>query len=125
MENTPRRRVPGQRRLHDRAGTGKDATRWRATARETCGWLGIAADASIAKRRVAIANVTDLTPTGFAAAAAGVRSSAVLHLSAVTPFLKGQAGHAGWEEAYAENADVVDPDAWCCAKDGHREFAVP
>lgn len=107
-------------------GTGKDANATAtATARETCGWLGIAADASIAKRRVAIANVTDLTPTGFAAAAAGVRSSAVLHLSAVTPFLKGQAGHAGWEEAYAENADVVDPDVWCCAKDGHREFAVP
>ena len=101
-------------------GTGKDAD-----ARETCGWLGVATDAAVAKRRVALTNATDLTPHGFAAAAAGVRSSAVLHLSAVTPFLKGRQGHIGWEEAYSENADVVEPDVWCCAKDGHREFVVP
>jgi hypothetical protein len=49
----------------------------------------------------------------------------VLHLSSITPFMKGRVGHEGWEAAYAENADVVDPDVWCCAKDGHREFAVP
>jgi hypothetical protein len=64
-------------------------------------------------------------PLGFAAATAGVRSSKVLHLLSITPFMKGRVGHEGWEAAYAENADVVDPDVWCCAKDGHREFAVP
>ena len=102
-------------------GTGKDAD----DHSEQCGWLGVSTDLGIAKRRVVLANGTDLTPSGFAAAAAGVRSSAVLHLSAVTPFMKGRIGHRGWEAAYAENADVVDPDVWCCAKDGHREFAVP
>jgi hypothetical protein len=102
-------------------GTGKDAD----DHSEKCGWLGVSTDPSIAKRRVVLANVTDLTPTGFAAATAGVRSSKVLHLSSITPFMKGRVGHEGWEAAYAENADVVDPDVWCCAKDGHREFAVP
>jgi hypothetical protein len=102
-------------------GTGKDAD----SSSEKCGWLGVSTDPSIAKRRVVLANVTDLTPSLFAAATAGVRSSKVLHLSSITPFMKGRVGHEGWEAAYAENADVVDPDVWCCAKDGHREFAVP
>ena len=105
-------------------GTGKAANA-SAEARESCGWLGIATDAGVAKRRVAVSNVEDLTPSGFAAATARVRSSAVLHLSAATPFLKGRPGHRAWEAAYSESADVVVPDAWCCAEDGHRAFVVP
>ena len=105
-------------------GTGK-AARASAEARETCGWLGVATDAGVAKRRVAVSNVEDLTPSGFAAATARVRSSAVLHLSAATPFLKGRPGHRAWEAAYSESADVVVPDAWCCAEDGHRAYVVP
>lgn len=92
---------------------------------EKCGWFGIEAEPTLPKRRARVFAENQSDPVAFAAAVAGVRSSRVLHFSKLTPFMKGRAAHEGWERLYEDNADVTPPDAWCCAKDGHRQFRVP
>ena len=100
-------------------GTGSDS----GNGTETCGWLGVSRDVSIGKRR-AVVSSTSRDPESFANAIAQVRSSAVVHFSSVTPFMAGRKGHAGWEPWYEHAKEVVPPDAWCCAKDGHKQFEV-
>ena len=104
------------------SGTGASAARGE---KETCGWAGIAADASVKKRRAKIvvgeydvADANDLI-----AALAGVRTSAVMRLDTVVPFTSdGWRGSGARPDWLAARDDDIRGDAWCCSKKGHRPY---
>ena len=108
------------RRCTTGPGTGADSS-----GTEKCGWLGIASDVSIAKRTAEVSAEGGYAPDQVAAQIAQVRSSKVIHLTTVVPFMKHKKGHKGWTALYLNAKKVVPPDVWCCAsKDGHKQYEV-
>ena len=104
------------------SGTGASAARGE---KETCGWAGIAADASVKKRRAKIVVGEDdvADAKNLMAALAGVRTSAVLRLDTVVPFTSdGWRGSGARPEWLAARDDDIRGDAWCCSKKGHRPY---
>ena len=104
------------------SGTGASAARGE---KETCGWAGIAADASVKKRRAKIVVGEDdvADANDLIAALAGVRTSAVMRLDTVVPFTSdGWRGSGARPEWLAARDDDIRGDAWCCSKKGHRPY---
>ena len=105
------------------SGTGASAARGE---KETCGWAGIAADASVKKRRakIVVGDEDDVADANdLIAALAGVRTSAVMRLDTVVPFTSdGWRGSGARPEWLAARDDDIPGDAWCCSKKGHRPY---
>ena len=57
------------------------------------------------------------------AALAGVRTSRILHLDTVVPFMPGGSAHSEeWRKLYDAQARTYPPDVWCCSKAGPLKY---
>ena len=89
---------------------------------QTCGWLGVERDASIAKRRASVPEGYR-RPDDVSSALAGVRTSRILHLDTVVPFMPGGSAHSEeWKKLYDAQARTYPPDVWCCSKAGPLKY---
>ena len=89
---------------------------------QTCGWLGVERNASIAKRRASVPEGYR-RPDDISSALAGVRTSRILHLDTVVPFMPGGSAHSEeWRKLYDAQARTYPPDVWCCSKAGPLKY---
>ena len=121
--------------------------------KERCGWAGARERSSRPRRRAILTlDAFERGPEAVAAALAGVRTSAVLHLDAVAPLAEALEGFEGakeeknaegedvrarrrpnggarkskspWAKLVGEAKDALPPDVWCCSQKGHRAYVV-
>ena len=102
-------------------GTGKEGKKEGHLKAQSCGWIGLEKDASIAKRSATVPKSYS-KPNDIADALGGVRTSRIIHLDTVVPFMPGNSMSDGWKPLYESQTRTYPADVWCCSKAGPLKY---